>query len=207
MAPKIDERELAVASLYAEALLGLATAQGAEDDVLLELEGVVELLDRDPDIERAVATPLVDSESRCQTLERSFRGRMSDLLVDTFQVMNRKGRLRLLRALAEAYRQGLEKAKGIVEVQVMTAVALSPENRKRTEEVAARVLEATPRLVETVDPELLGGMVIQVGDRKFDSSVSREISKLGERLFERTAQELLSGKTYFSDGGGGEAAP
>ena len=207
MAAKIDERELAVAGLYAEALLGLATAQGIEGEVLAELDGVVELLDRDPDIEAAIATPLVDGESRRQTVERSFRGRASDLLVDTLQVMNRKGRLSLMRALAEAYRQGLEKAKGIVEVRVTTAVPLSPENRKRTEEIAARVLRATPRLVETVEPDLLGGMVIQVGDRKFDSSVSREISRLGERLFERTAQELLSGKSYFSDGGGGEAAP
>ncbi len=207
MSTGIDERELAVANLYAEAILGLAKAGGTEDELLGELEGTVELLDRDPDIELALATPLVDAESRRETIERAFRGRASDLLVDSFQVMNRKGRLVLLRALAEAYRKALEKAKGVVEVRVATAVPLSAENRRRTEELAARILDATPRLVEAVDPDLLGGMVVQVGDRKFDTSVSRELSTLGERLFERSSQELLSGKTYFSDGGGGETAP
>lgn len=196
---KFDEDELAIAQLYADALRRLAPDE-AEEGLLAELDAVVEMLDGNPEIEEVFRSPLVDAERRRETLERALRGRASDLLVDTLQVMNRKGRLGLLRALAEAYRREYESARGIVEVEVTTAVPLSDELRRRTAEAAGRMVGATARLAETVEPELLGGIVIRVGDRKIDSAVATEISKIANRLLERSSRELLSGKTYVIEG-------
>lgn len=196
---KFDVEELAVAELYADALRRLAP-DDEEEGLLAELDGIAEMLDRNPEVEEAFRSPLVDAGRRRETLEKTLRGRVSDLLVDTLQVMNRKGRLGLVRALAEAFRREFERARGIVEVEVTTAVPLSDEMRRRTAEAAGRMVGATARLAETVEPSLLGGIVIRVGDRKIDSAVSTEISKIGNRLLERSSRELLSGKTYVIEG-------
>ena len=195
---QIDEQELAVARLYAEAMRRLAPA-GAERSMLGELEELLDLLDRRPEIERMFTSPLVDTDSRRQTLERAFRGQVSDLLLDSLQVMNQKGRLGLVRAFTAAYRQEIERAEGIVEVQVTSAVPLGEEQRRQVETAAGRMVGATARLAETVDPSLIGGMVIKAGDRKVDTSVSAEIEAVGARLMKRSSKELLSGKSYLSE--------
>ena len=51
----------------------------------------------------------------------------------------------------------------------------------------------------TVDPDLLGGMVVRVDDRRFDSSLRSELDKIGRRLAERASQELISGREYTRD--------
>jgi F-type H+-transporting ATPase subunit delta len=197
---------MAVARLYAEATHGLAVVEDCEDAVLDELSVVVDLLDRQPEVEQMFASPLVDTEERSSILERVFRHRLSDLLVDSFQVMNRKHRLGLLRAFAKAYGRVFEESKGIVEVRVTTAIPLGEKQRLRAAESASRLVRGKARLVEAVDPSLLGGMVLQVGDTKFDTSVSRELATIGQRLYECSSRELLSGKSHVSNGGGGGAA-
>ena len=57
----------------------------------------------------------------------------------------------------------------------------------------------TARLEESVEPSLIGGLVLQLADRKIDTSVSKEIRGLEHRLMERASQEIHSGKTYFEE--------
>lgn len=185
-----DERELALARLYAGATLGLAEAAGSSESVLEELAEVRKLLDRDPNIERALSSPLVDADLRRELLERSFRGRASDLVVNTFQVMNRKGRLSLLRAFVEGFRLEYEAMKGITEVDVVVAERLSPEQSARARKVAEKWTGGPVHLIEKVDPEILGGMIFQAGDRKLDRSVSRELDIMTKRLFERASEQI-----------------
>ena len=55
------------------------------------------------------------------------------------------------------------------------------------------------QLTETVDEGLIGGMVVRVGDRKVDTSVARELRRLGDRLLDRASVEIQAGKTYFAE--------
>jgi F-type H+-transporting ATPase subunit delta len=185
-----DERELALARLYAGAMLGLAEEAGTSESVLEELADVQKLLDRDPDIERTFSSPLVDADLRRELLERAFRGRASDLVVNTFQVMNRKGRLGLLRAFVEGFRLEYEAMKGITEVDVVVAEPLSAEQNARARKVAEKWTGGPVHLVEKVDPEILGGMIFQAGDRKLNRSVSRELDIMAKRLFERASEQV-----------------
>ena len=141
----------------------------------------------------------MDDEGRAATLEKALRERASELVVNTLQVMNGKGRLGLLRALAEAYRLENEHQRGEVDVEVTTAIELSEELRRRITVSASRYSGRTARLIEKVDPELLGGLVLKIGDRKIDSSLARQIHDARERLFERASQELHGEKSYFDN--------
>ncbi len=191
-----SEDRIAIARVYARAALGLAERQGLADALLEELEALVGALDKSPDLDAYLTSPLVDRDERRQGLERLFRGRLSELLVDTLQVMNRKGRAALLRSLALAYREEYEKLKGIVEVKVATAVPLAKELRQRLEETLSRLTGKQLWITERVDQALLGGLVLEVGDRKFDASVARELRILASRMRERAAHEMFSGRTF-----------
>lgn len=198
MSEAIDEQQLAVARVYAQALLGLADRQGVVDEILEQLEQLRGLMDATPELEEFFADPLVDEESREAAIDRLFRGRLSDLLLDTLQVMHGKGRLGLARALVDAYREEYEKLRGQIEVKVTTAVPLSESLRQRLRATASQVTGQDAQLIENVDESILGGMVLRIGDRKIDTSIAKEIRRLGEQMVERASRELQGGREHVS---------
>ncbi|MGH7336734.1 MAG: ATP synthase F1 subunit delta [Myxococcota bacterium] len=191
-------QQAAVARVWADALVELAAAAKSEDELLDELTSLVELLDGNADLDRMLSSPLVDDEAKRALLEKALRGRASDLLVDALQVLRRKGRLGLVRAVATAYREEWMRRRNRVEVKVTSAIALSDDVRQEIRLAAAERTNQHPVLVERVDPALLGGLVVEIGDDKFDSSVARSLARLEEALLARASSELLSGKSYFT---------
>ncbi|MDX1502713.1 MAG: ATP synthase F1 subunit delta [Thermoanaerobaculia bacterium] len=195
----VDERDLAIGRVYAQSLLELAEERGEADALGDELASLVEVLDDTPELEGFFTDPLVESEERAKAIETVFRGRLSHLLVDGLQVINRKGRLALVRAVAEAYRRALEELRGQVDVEVTTAVPLSEAQRAGLMAAAARFSGRTPRLAERVDETLLGGMVLAIGDRKFDTSLAKELSRLEDLLVERASREIHGGRRFTAE--------
>lgn len=192
----VDDRDLAVGRLYAEAMLGLAEEQGQSDALREELKELVSFLDRSPKLEHFLSSPLVDEEGRARVLEQLFRGRASDVLVDSLQVINRKGRLAQLRAIAESYRRAHRDLRGWVDVQVRTAVPLSAALRTRLGDSVAAFTGRKPALFEKVDPSLIGGMVIEVEGRKIDGSLASRLRDLSATLRERASREIHTGRAY-----------
>ncbi len=195
MSHHVNDRELSIARVYAESVLGLAEERGIGDAVLEELDDLVALQDRDPDLERFFSSPLVDVDARRDTLEKVLRGQADDLVVDTLQVMNRKGRLGLIRALAVAYRQALDELRGRVDATVVSATPLTEALRTRLTDTLGRITGKKVRLAETVDPKTLGGIVVSVGDRKIDYSLATDLRQLDDQLRERATHEIHNATT------------
>ena len=196
---KIDDRDLAVGRLYAEAMLALGEESGQSDVLLEELKDLAGLLDRDPKLEHFLASPLVDEEGRARVIEELFRGRTSDLLVDSLQVINRKGRLGQIRAIAEAYRAAHRDLRGWVDAKVRTAVPLSAALRSRLADSIAAFSGKKPSLIEKIDPSLIGGMVVEVAGKKIDASVASRLRDLSAALQARATREMHSGRAYVAE--------
>jgi F-type H+-transporting ATPase subunit delta len=196
---KIDDRDLAVGRLYAEAMLGLAEERGQSDALLDELKELVEFLDQNPKVEHFLASQMVDEEGRARVLDDLLRGQASDLLLDSLQVINRKGRLGQLRAIAESYRIALRDLRGWVDVHVRTAVALDDAQRTRLQDVLAASTGRKPTLFERTDPSLIGGIVVEVAGKKFDASVASRLHDLSEALLARASREIHSGTAYVAE--------
>jgi F-type H+-transporting ATPase subunit delta len=194
----VDEQEREVGRLYAEAILHVAEESGQAEALLEELNGFVEYLDRNPEFERFLASPLIEEGPRAQVIEKALRGKASDLLVDSLLVVNRKGRLGAVRAIAVAYRQELRNLRGWMDVNVRTAVPLTAALRERLNQVLAASTSRRPTLIEKVDPSVIGGLVIEVEGRKIDASVASRLHDLSEALLTRASREIHSGKAYVA---------
>jgi F-type H+-transporting ATPase subunit delta len=193
----VDSKDLGVGRLYAEAILNVAEEGGQGDALLEELNGLVAYLDRNADLERFFSSPLVEEDARTRVIEEAFRGKASDLLVDSLQVISRKGRLNALRGIAEAYRIAYRDRRGIMDVHVRSAVPLSEAQRAQLTAALASSTQRTPALIEKVDPSLLGGMVIEIEGRKIDASVASRLHHLSEALLFRASREIHRGSTAY----------
>jgi F-type H+-transporting ATPase subunit delta len=196
---KVDDRDLALGRLYATSMWELASKDGQEEALGEELQELVRAVSADPEFADFLSTPLVDDQMRAATLEKNLRGKASDLLVDSLQVIRRKGRLGMLPAIAEAYRLELRDRRGLVDAEVTSAIPLSPELRAKLTEALRRFSGKEPFLIERVDPALLGGTVVQIAGQKIDTSVARHLRELSDVLLERASREIQSGKAHLAE--------
>ena len=194
----VDDGNLGLGRLYAKALLDLADEQGNADGLLDELSDLADYLEGNPELVSHFGSPLVEGTDRARTLEKAFRGRASDLLVDALQVINRKGRLGSLRAIAEAYRQELRDRRGQVDVFVRTAVPLTEGLRARLSDSLAQFTGRKPTLIEKVDPSVIGGLVVEVAGTKIDTSVASRLKSLGAALERRASEEIHRGAAAYT---------
>ncbi|HEX6898891.1 MAG TPA: ATP synthase F1 subunit delta [Thermoanaerobaculia bacterium] len=195
----VDDRDVAHGRVYAEAMFDLAEESGQGDSLLAELQDVVALADNDPRLGHFFGSPFVDEDVRARVIETLFRGKGSDLLVDSLQVINRNGRLAMLRAITEAYRLAHRASRGQVDVVVRTALPLTESQRARLVEVLTAVIKTQPVLSERVEPSLLGGIVVEVAGWKYDASVANRLQGLSEALHTRASEEILRGTAYVAE--------
>lgn len=188
--PKADEKQIAVAQVYSRAMHDLAVSRGEADELAEELGELAGHVEANADLDTFFASPLIDGDDREKSLERLFRGKASDLLVDSLQVVNRKGRLGLLGVIAEAYHLRHQEHLGRVDVHVTTAVPLGAALRERLVSVLGKHSDRQPQLIEQVDPSLIGGIVLKIDDEKIDASVIHEIGRLRRTLRERSEHEI-----------------
>jgi F-type H+-transporting ATPase subunit delta len=197
--PKVDDRDLAVGRLYAEAMLVLAEERGQSEALLDELKELVAFLDQNPKVEHFLSSLMVDEEGRARVLDDLFKNQASELLLDSLQVINRKGRLGQLRAIVESYRAALRDLRGWVDVKVRSAVPLDDAQRNRLQETLAASTGRKPALIERVDSGLIGGLVVEVEGKKFDASVASRLQDLSEALLARASREIHSGTAYVAE--------
>jgi len=194
----VNDKQIALAKVYSNAMLALAQASNEEDALLADLVDLVALLDRTPTLGDFFSDPTVDSHDREKSIERIFRGKASDLMINALQILNRKERLSLLGTIVEQYRLALQTERGRVEVYVRTAVPMPEELKSTLAATASSQTGKSAQIVETVDPTIIGGLVLQIGDMKYDMSVASKLGTMSRALQQRATAEIHSGKTYVS---------
>jgi F-type H+-transporting ATPase subunit delta len=199
--PTLDENVIAIADAYATALLDLTEQRGVSDATLDELVSLTEGMERDETLREFMTSAAIDDDVRCRTMEKVFRGRLSDLLLNTLQVMNAKGRSSIVSAVRDRFRLALARVRGQVDVQVTSAYPLTSKLRRRLVDILGRLTGKQPILFERLDESVLGGLVVQIGDEKLDASVSRQIELLRGSLKERASREIQAGKKSFEGTG------
>ncbi len=179
-----DPKTKAIARVYADAILGLAEERKEADALRDEVVELQQLLDTDAALGAFMTSGQIDAKQRAATIEKTLRGRASDLLVDAIQVINAKGRMEVLRSILEGYLSAHDALRKISEVQVTTAVPLADDLRASLRTAAEKYTGGAVKLVESVDASLLGGLIVRVGDVKLDTSLSRHLRRLFELVHE-----------------------
>ncbi len=186
--------------VYADALLGAAEAVGQSDQVLGELEELIsDVWDGQPGFESLMTTAAVDGAEKARILNEAFGAIASPTVLNFLLVLNRRGRLSLLRPVARQARASWNQRGGRIPVVVRSAVELDEAQQSALRDRLTLLLSATPILQLEVDPSLIGGLVIQVGDHIYDASVrSMYVEKMRNRLIEERTHEVLSMSHTFS---------
>jgi F-type H+-transporting ATPase subunit delta len=194
-----DEATSEVSRSYAEALLDVAGQDGQVDAVLGELDELVDDVFRgQPEFAAILASPFLPPQEKDRILTRAFEGRALPTVVRFLRVVNRHGRFGLLPGVVRQAREIWDRKQNRRPVAVRSAVPLDDAQREALRERLARMVAATPLITFEVDPALIGGLVVQVGDEVYDASVRSRLQQLRHRLIEGKTHEIQSRRDQFS---------
>ena len=184
------DQELRIADVYAEALFELAGEADRVADVRAELNELLKLWRAEPEFEKFMTSRALEAEGRAAGLEKMFRNKLGDTVLNTLLVMNQHGRGGLLPALHRRFVLRQEDAANEIEVTVTSAVGLSDEQKAEAVKIAVNASGKEPVVEYAVDSSILGGLILQVGELRLDNSLRRHMRVLSEQLFERAERGL-----------------
>jgi F-type H+-transporting ATPase subunit delta len=174
-----------VARNYAETLLALAERNGGRPtvDAFLDAASALAAVVRaEPALRRYLVTPRVSPEAKAKALRTALTGRAPELFVRFVDVVVSKRRAALLPEIADAYADLVDRMMGRTRVKVTLAAepdaALQAEIARSLEQKLG--MQVVPTFV--VDPGLIGGIVVRVGDQVLDGSVKRRAHELRRRM-------------------------
>ena len=166
---------------YAEAAFDIAQRDGTVDTWLLQLESIAAALS-DPTVVRRLEDPSVPVRDRQAALVALFGGEMLPQLSNLLGLVLRRRRLESVPTIAREFRRLYNRRAGIVEATATSAARLDEREvdalRRRIQQFAGGKVE----LELHVDPELLGGVQLRIGDLLIDGSVRGRLERLRSRL-------------------------
>lgn len=196
----IDKQRLG--TVYAKALLGATEPHQRSELAVEELDALVdEAFKVSPALEATLASPRISPEEKAGLLDRIFGGQVSDQTLTFLKVVARHGRLDCLRQIRRAAREELNRLRNRVAVQVTTATELNDDLRQRIAEQLRGQLGQEVVLDCRVDPAILGGLVVRVGDTVYDGSLRHQLQQLKEQTIHKTRLQLRESMDRFAVSG------
>lgn len=174
-----------VAYRYASALMQLARDHGELEAVREDMDLVATTCASNHDLVLLLSSPVVKAEKKNSILGRVFAGHIGQITDRFIAILVRKGREGMLPEIAQASQDLYRKDQNILIAEVKSATPLSDDARTRVLTMAReRHPGMTIQLLETVDPALIGGLIIRIGDEQVDASVSRRLNDLRRKFSE-----------------------
>ncbi len=198
--PRVSGEAVELARPYAVALVNAAEKEGGVELVLDELDEIErDVLKVFPRFATLLSSVRVSTAHKDRILTDVFDNRASSLVLRFLRVLNRNDRLSLLSVVAREARAIWDLRNKRIPVKVRTAVSLDEKQLQTLRDRLASLTGATPVLSVSTDPSLIGGLVVQVGDHRYDASVKSRLEQLRQRLIEGKMHEIQSRRDQFSN--------
>lgn len=167
-----------IAKRYAKPLLELAEEKKQLEKVKSDMEQLVSLCETNRDLLNLLKSPIITHYKKAEILKKLFEGKFNDITLSAINIITRKNREAVLPEIAQEFVLMYNHKKGYQEASVTTTFPLDDKLRKAFTTVVKDITGKDPVLTEIVDPKLIGGYTLKLGDRQIDESVSGKLKEL-----------------------------
>jgi len=194
----MDITEEQVAHVYAQAFMAVAEKSPNMAGLVEEVASLIsDVLGNFPDLEEVFRSALVAHERKEALIDEVLGGRASTEVLNFLKVLARHSRLGLLRPVARHLEKLYTEQQGRTDVEVRVAAELDPALRSQVESQLRQMMGIEPVLHVMVDPSLIAGIVVRVGDRVYDGSLSTQFDLAYRAMVERATDKIESQPQAF----------
>ncbi len=169
-----------LARRYAVALYQLATEAKQVDDILLDLSSFNELIDNNVDLQTLIYSPVFGVDEKASAVTQILKKAKANVLAIQFVgTIAKNGRLFAISSIISAFIKEVDNRRGKISAEVVSAIPLDDRRQAKIQESIISLADAEDvSLVMRVDPSLIGGLVIRIGSRMFDTSIKTKLNRL-----------------------------
>jgi len=165
---------------YAEALLQLAQEKGLTETVYADLNAIKNLYDESADLRAFLKSPVINLHTKKAALEKVFGGKLDKLTLLFIEKLVDARREMYINEIASAFNEAYKKTKGVVTAKVITAAPMTDKVKAEVTNIIKNNKEfinaSSIEIEEKIDKNIIGGIIISVGDKQVDASFSRQIN-------------------------------
>lgn len=174
--------EIRLGDRYANSILELAKERGLVDRVRDDFALVMKVCKSNPDFVRMLESPLIHSEKKQSILNEIFKGSFCEITQSLMEIIVRKKREAYLDDIAERYLFQYDKLSNVTRGELVSAYALNAEQKAAIKKLVEQEMKTDFVLTERIDPDLIGGFILRIGDREFDASIAARLRGLKQEF-------------------------
>jgi len=174
---------LKIASRYARSFIDLAIEQEKLDIVHSDFELILHSINNSRELQGFFKSPIINADTKQRVMDKIFGNKWNELTEKYVHLIIAKGREPFLRSIIEEFLRQYNEIKGITHVTISSATILSADVQQQLKKAIQDTTGAKEIIIEQqIDPSLIGGFVISVGDKMYDASVSHKLQALKKQL-------------------------
>jgi F-type H+-transporting ATPase subunit delta len=171
-------KDTIVASRYAKSLLELAMERGNLEQVKDDMQLIVNTAKESRDFNNFIKNPLIKSDKKIAVLKEIFGGQMGELSSSFLELITKKKRETYLATIAKEFIKQYNLHKQIMTAVIISAKGIDDTIRAKVKQMVTDSTKNEIELVEKVDPSLIGGFILEYGDKRIDTSISHKLNAL-----------------------------
>lgn len=171
--------EIKLGTRYAKSILSLAEEKGQLEEVHRDFKMVHDICDLSRDFRNMLKSPLINAGKKQKIIDRVLEGKFASTITPEFiGIIVRKRREAYLRDIADRVMYLYDLKKNITRGQIKSATAMSESNKEKIRKIVEEEMKTNFVLEEKIDPSLIGGFTLLVGDKEFDGSLAGRLREL-----------------------------
>ncbi|ATF16003.1 F0F1 ATP synthase subunit delta [Brevibacillus sp. HB1.2] len=171
----------AVGKRYARALFEVASERSKIDQVEADLGAIVEAVESNEDLKKIMLHPHIAADAKSQLADELFKSHVGEETFNFLNVLIENGREVDLVDIYRSFVQLANEARGFADAIVTSAKPLSTEEQNELAEKFGQTLNKKLRMTAVVDPAILGGIIIKIGDRLYDGSLKTKLETFAQK--------------------------
>jgi F-type H+-transporting ATPase subunit delta len=177
-------RGIRISSRYAKSLLSLCVEKGQVDIVFTDMKMIHQTIVDSRDLELMLLSPIIKPDTKTRILDKVFGASISPITKTFLTLLTNKGRENMVMEIASSFVEQVQRHQDITSVDVVSATALDEATRAKVLALASQLAHGKVQLTERINPELIGGFVLRVGDQQVDTSIFNSIRNLKREFAE-----------------------
>jgi len=187
-------------AVYAKALLGVGEKSGDTTKLLEELAAVAEAVSNQPSLISTLQSPQLGAEEKVGLVGKIFGKNVSEPMLKFLKVLAGKDRFDCVAAISAAAKQLNDEKSGEIQATVTTAEKIDAAAKDEIADQLSKKLGKKVKLDSVIDPSIVGGVVVRVGDTVYDNSVVGQLQQVRQRAMEKATEAIREKLDRFATG-------
>jgi len=171
-----------VAERYAQALFELAMEEEVLGETEKQFRELIDVINDSDDLKKLINHPKLSNGQKKETLTELFENQLSSYLMNFLKILIDKGRVDYLHTIYQQFKKLVDMQENILEVQVISPIDLANKYQEKLKIKLENITEKAISLKLKVQPDLLGGLILKIGDKVVDGSLLNHLKKLENTL-------------------------